>query len=110
MWPWQRAALIPVGAAVDLLFLLEPRLQSGLGQQCLSAGRGDLQVGLPVLSAIFIPQHLVSAQGALAVPFVFGAGSCETCSEHFAALEDFFLLGSGLLNFLLALLSVSGVY
>lgn len=44
---------------------------------------------------------------------MFGAGSRETCSEHFGsldeALEDF-LFGSGLLNFPLALVSVSGVY
>lgn len=42
-------------AVVDRLFLLEPRLKSGLGQQWLSGGRGDLQVELPLLRGFFIP-------------------------------------------------------
>lgn len=41
-------------SVVDQLSLLEPRLKSGLGQQWLPGGRGDLQVELPVLCGIFI--------------------------------------------------------
>lgn len=44
-----------MGVAAGQLFLLEPRLKSGLGQQWLAGGRGDLQVELLVLRGIFIP-------------------------------------------------------
>lgn len=63
-----------------------------------------------MLCGVFISSHTCFLLRWLwQQPFVFGAGSWETCSEHFAALEDFFL-GSGLLNFHLALVSASGVY
>ena len=89
----KRAGLIPVWVvAIDESLLLESRLKSGLGQQQLSGGRGDLQVKLPVLPGSLLPRYLIFAQVALTVElFVFGAGDCETCSERFATLEDFCL-------------------
>lgn len=85
-------------------------LKSGLGQQWLAGGRGDLQVELPVLLVFSFPDTLAFCSG--------GSGSSHLCLElgvgkfvlSILQLWKIFFLGSGLLNFHLALVSVSGVY